>query len=102
MGFIEWFLRSNSMWARLLRTVVQGLLGVLVAELPELIGLLNIPAYLQAIIVAVIMAILSPIMAELGKYVEAAMAAKRQAAVMHMMTKQEEQEEIAARDYTKK
>ena len=102
MGFIEWFLRSNSMWARLLRTVVQGLLGVLVAELPEIVGLLNIPDYFQAIIVAVSMAILSPIMAELGKYVEAAMAAKREAQVNLHMSKQEELEEIEARDYTKK
>ena len=99
---MEWFLRSNSTWARILRTIVQGLLGVLVAELPEIVGLFNIPDAVQAVIVAVVMAVLTSIMSELGKYVEAVMAARRQAAVMHMMTKQEEQEEIAARDYTKK
>lgn len=74
---MEWLLRSNNTWARLLRTLIQGILGVLAAELPNIIGLLNIPDYIQGIIVAVVMAILSPIMAELGKHVEAVNAAKR-------------------------
>ena len=101
-NFMEWFLRSNSTWARILRTMVQGLLGVLVAELPEIVGLFNIPDYVQAIIVAVMMAILTPIMAELGKYVEAVMAVKRANKANLHMSEQEEKEEILARDYTKK
>ena len=74
---MEWFLRSNSTLARILRTIAQGLLGVLIAELPEIVGLFQIPDFVQAIIVAVMMAILTPIMAELGKYVEQVNMAKR-------------------------
>ena len=74
---MEWLLTSNSTIARILRTLIQGLLGVLVAELPELVGLFNIEPWLQAIIVAVVMAVLSPIMSELGKHVEAVNYAKR-------------------------
>lgn len=74
---MEWLLRSNNTWARLLRTIIQGILGVLIAELPEIVGLFNIPDYIQAIIVAVMMAILSPIMAELGKQVEQVNMMKR-------------------------
>ena len=74
---MEWFLRSNSTLARILRTIAQGLLGVLIAELPEIVGLFQIPDFVQAIIVAVMMAILTPIMAELGKYVEQVNIAKR-------------------------
>lgn len=74
---MEWLLRSNNTWARLLRTLIQGILGVLVAELPNIVGLLNIPDYIQGIIVAVVMAILSPIMAELGKHVEQVNMMKR-------------------------
>ena len=74
---MEWFLRSNSTLARMLRTVAQGLLGVIMAELPEIIGLFNLPDYVQAIIVAVVMAICSSLMSELGKYVEQVNAAKR-------------------------
>ena len=90
---MEWFLTSNSTVARILRTLAQGLLGVLAAWLPELVGLFNIPDYLQAIIVAVVMAILSPIMSELGKHVEAVNAAKR----FLMDTSPYDNEEVLAR-----
>jgi hypothetical protein len=96
---MEWFLNSNSTLARILRTLVQGLLGVLVAELPELVGLLDIDNTLQAIIVAVVMAILSPIMSELGQHVETVMGAKRAAQAAMLMSEQEEKEEVSARGY---
>ena len=98
---MDWFLNSNSTWARILRTLVQGLLGVLVAELQELVGLLNINDTLQAVIVAVVMAILSPIMSELGKHVEEVMGAKRMAQVQMLMSAKEEEEEVKARGYIK-
>ena len=87
---MEWFLTSNSTLARILRTLVQGLLGVLIAELPELVGLLDINDTLQAVIVAVAMAILSPIMSEIGKHVEEVMGAKRAAQAMMVMSQEEE------------
>lgn len=62
---IHWFFESNSISARLLRTIVQGVIGVLIAYLgvvatsaPEVVSLLIIP---------VVMAVLSPIMGEIGK-----------------------------------
>ena len=60
------FLTSNDTKYRLLRTIVQGLIGVLIANIDVLIGLAPINPDLKPIIVAVVMAILSPIMAELG------------------------------------
>ena len=75
--FFEWLLTNNSTGARILRTIIQGLLGVIVAELPEIVGLFNVPDWVQAMIVAAIMAILSPIMSELGKHVEMVNAEKR-------------------------
>ena len=60
------FLTSNDTKYRLLRTIVQGLIGVLVANIDVLVGLAPINPDLKPIIVAVVMAILSPVMAELG------------------------------------
>ena len=61
------FLTSNSWEYRLLRTVVQGIIGVLIANLDVLINSLTIADTLRPIIVALCMAILSPIMAEIGR-----------------------------------
>ena len=60
------FLASNEKKYRLLRTIVQGIIGVLIANLDLLVGTFNIPTAYRAFIVALVMAILSPIMAELG------------------------------------
>lgn len=60
------FLTSNDTKYRLLRTIVQGLIGVLIANIDVLVGFAPINPDLKPIIVAVVMAILSPIMAELG------------------------------------
>lgn len=98
---MEWLLRSNSTGARILRTLIQGVLGVLIAELPELVGLFQIPDWLQALIVALVMAILSPIMAELGKTVEVMGQKKRMKQAMMQYMSEEEQEEVLARGYTK-
>lgn len=62
----EW-LRSNETQARLLRTILQGIIGVIIANVDLLVSGLTIPAEYKPMIVALVMAILSPIMSELGK-----------------------------------
>lgn len=61
------FFQSNEAKYRLLRTIVQGIIGVIIANLDTLIGLTDIPVTVKPIIVALVMAILSPIMAEMGR-----------------------------------
>ena len=58
---------SNATTYRLIRTIIQGIIGVVVASLDVFIGKLTISPEMKPVIVAVVMAILSPIMAELGK-----------------------------------
>ena len=60
------FLSSNTALWRMLRTIAQGILGVLIANLDVITGSFNIPDIWKPIIVALVMAILSPIMASLG------------------------------------
>ena len=76
-NFFEWLLRSNSTGARVLRTVLQGVISVFLSALPEIVGLFNMDPVVQYLVVAALMAILSPIMAELGKGVEAHNMKKR-------------------------
>lgn len=64
---IEEFLTSNAWQYRLARTIVQGLIGVIVANLDLILGSLVIDPALRPMIVALCMAVLSPVMAELGK-----------------------------------
>lgn len=60
------FLTSNEWQYRLLRTIVQGVLGVLVANLDVLAGMVVLDPAIRAVVVALVMAILSPVMAMLG------------------------------------
>ena len=60
------FLTSNEWQYRLLRTIVQGILGVLVANVDVQAGYAILDPAIRAIVVALVMAILSPIMAMLG------------------------------------
>lgn len=60
------FLGSNAGIDRLGRTIIQGVLGVIVAYLDVFIGYLVIPDELRPVIVALVMAVLSPIMAYFG------------------------------------
>lgn len=63
------FLSTNTSGMKVLRTIFQGVIGVIIANLDGIIGLQTwIPSEYKAITVAVIMAILSPIMAEIGKH----------------------------------
>lgn len=61
------FLHSNRTGYRLLRTIVQGVIGVVIANLDVLTGSFSIPDIWKPIIAALVMAVLSPIMAEIGK-----------------------------------
>ena len=65
--FWNTFLKSNETKYRLLRTIAQGVIGVLVAYIDVIIGVLAIPNELRPMIVALIMAVLSPLMSEFGK-----------------------------------
>ena len=60
------FLQSNEWQYRLLRTIVQGVLGVLVANIDVLAGMVVLDPAIRAIVVALVMAVLSPVMAMLG------------------------------------
>ena len=64
------FLTDNSALYRTLRTILQGIIGVLIANLDALIAPLTISDSFKPIIVALCMAILSPIMAEIGRATE--------------------------------
>ena len=60
------FLSSNTALWRMLRTIAQGIIGVLLANADVLIKSFEIPDVWKPLIVALVMAILSPIMAALG------------------------------------
>ena len=61
------FFNSNEWQYRLLRTIVQGVIGFLIANIDLIISNFTLNANAKAIIVGLVMAILSPIMAEIGK-----------------------------------
>lgn len=63
------FLTSNETVWRLARTIVQGILGVLVANIDVIVGSVVLEPQTRALIVALVMAVLSPIMAEMGKHI---------------------------------
>ena len=64
------FLSTNTSGMKVLRTIFQGIVGVIIANLDAIVGLQEwIPSEYKAITVAIIMAILSPIMAEIGKHI---------------------------------
>ena len=66
------FLTSNEWQYRLLRTIVQGVLGVVVANLDLIVGACVLDPSQRALVVALVMAVLSPIMAQLGTEAELA------------------------------
>lgn len=61
------FLNSNETIYRLARTILQGIIGVLIANVDLLVGSFAIPVAYKPMIVALVMAVLSPIMSELGQ-----------------------------------
>mgnify|MGYP000417831575 CR=1 FL=1 len=60
------FLASNEWQWRLLRTVAQGVLGVVIANLDLIMGWCVLDPSMRALMVALVMAVLSPVMAVLG------------------------------------
>ena len=61
------FLTSNEWNWRLARTIVQGVLGVFVANIDMILGYAVLDPTVRALVVAFVMAVLSPVMAEIGK-----------------------------------
>lgn len=58
---------SNESKYRLFRTIIQAVIGIAIANADTIIGTFTINEVWKPIIVALVMAVLSPIMAELGK-----------------------------------
>lgn len=71
------FLSSNETLWRVLRTIVQAVIGVVIANLDMIIQAIEISDTWKPVIVALVMAILSPIMSEIGKGVEKAEEKKK-------------------------
>lgn len=63
---MEKFLTSNSAEYRLLRTIVQGIIGVLISNIDVVCSFITIPPEVKPILTMLIVAILSPVMALLG------------------------------------
>ena len=61
------FLTSNEWQWRLLRTIAQGVLGVVVANIDLLVGVAVLEPTWRALVGARVMAVLSQLMAEIGK-----------------------------------
>ena len=60
------FLTSNEWYWRLARTIVQGVLGVVIANIDRIMGWCVLDPSVRGLVVALVMAVLSPIMAALG------------------------------------
>lgn len=54
---------SNKTTCRLIRTIIQGVIGVIIANLDLIFSGLAVPPEYKPLIVALVMAILSPVMA---------------------------------------
>lgn len=67
---LDHFLNCNDVACRLARTIVQGILGVLVANIDTIMGAVELDPTTRALTVALVMAVLTPIMSEIGKHVE--------------------------------
>lgn len=91
--FWENFLHGNEWYWRLLRTIVQAALGVIVADLDVIVSSITIDPTLKPMIVAMIMAVLSPIMAQIGNNVYEARIA-REAACAPAVEEETQEEKI--------
>lgn len=63
---MEKFLASNDWQWRLVRTIVQGVIGVFIANIDLIVGWCVLDPSVRALVVALVMAVLSPIMAAMG------------------------------------
>ena len=66
MSFWNEFLGSNEWQWRLARTVLEGVLGVVVANIDLLLGYVVLDASARAFLVALVMAVLTPVLSVLG------------------------------------
>ena len=60
------FLASNEWYWRLARTIVQGVFGVVIANIDLIMGWCVLDPSVRGLVVALVMVVLSPIMAALG------------------------------------
>lgn len=60
---LEKFLNDSSMSMRLLRTIIQGVLAVAIVSVSAIVGMFDLTPEMASIVTALIMAILTPIMA---------------------------------------
>lgn len=63
---MKYFLTANTAGMRLARTILQAVIGVLIANIDYLIGQVVIDPAMRPVIVGLVMAVLSPIMKALG------------------------------------
>lgn len=61
---MNWFLESNDSLARLCRTIAQGVIAVIIAYLTTVSN--SVPEIVSLLVIPIVMAILSPIMALIG------------------------------------
>lgn len=67
LSAIKRFLSKNTPGMKCARTIFQGVIGVVVANADIIVGAYVFDAAQRAVIVALVMAVLSPIMAALGE-----------------------------------
>lgn len=65
---MKWFFESNETSARLLRTIVQACIGVIIGYLTTIAP--TMPETVSLLVIPLVMAVLSPIMAEIGKHMD--------------------------------
>ena len=63
---MKYFLTANTAGMRLARTILQAVIGVIIANIDYLIGQVVIDPAMRPVIVGLVMAVLSPIMKALG------------------------------------
>lgn len=61
------FLTDNTPQMRLMRTILQGVIGVVISQLPAIADGAQLDPAWSAAVAALVMAVLSPIMAALGE-----------------------------------
>ena len=65
MDEIKTKMQANTLGARLARTIIEGVLSVLVVNIVIIVGWFNLSPEMAAIVTALLMAILSPVIAML-------------------------------------
>lgn len=63
---MKYFFSANTAGMRLARTILQAVIGVVIANIDYLIGQVVIDPAMRPVIVGLVMAVLSPIMKALG------------------------------------